>query len=160
MVSSVQAVLNLFEQEPEGELLPACRASGTAMIARVPLDSGALTGCWTEDTWDGWAENDKRKIMYSRSQYDDTLRRSRALEKLAAEHGLSLAEMALRYCLSVPGVSTVIPGMRSVEEVELNLPYGEADPLPADLMAKLPEHAWRHSFYGNAPPVQHAETNA
>jgi aryl-alcohol dehydrogenase-like predicted oxidoreductase len=57
LAASIQVVFNMFEQRPAAGLFPAGAASSTAFIARVPFDSGALIGNWTEDTYAGWAED-------------------------------------------------------------------------------------------------------
>jgi aryl-alcohol dehydrogenase-like predicted oxidoreductase len=58
-----------------------------------------------------------------------------------------LAETALRFCLSNPAVSTVIPGMRRVRNVESNAAVSELGPLPASILEVLRRHAWNKNFY-------------
>jgi len=147
LVSSIQTLFNLFEQEPADELLPAAEQSGTAIIARVPFDSGSLTGTWTPDTYAAWAEDDKRHQMYRGDRFQQTLDRTEALKQLAAGYGLPLPEVAMRYCLHHPAVSVVIPGMRNRHEVNLNLPYSDGQALPLELLAELAKHRWKHEFY-------------
>jgi len=156
LVDSIQVVLNLFEQEPERALLPATEVSDTGVIARVPLDSGALTHTWCSKTWGSWSPADKRKQMYSREHFDETIQRVDGLNDLAQSYGMSLVEMAFRYCLSQKSVCTIIPGMRNIDEVNLNIPYADASPLPDELLKKLAGYVWRHSFYGNTPKLSNS----
>jgi aryl-alcohol dehydrogenase-like predicted oxidoreductase len=153
LVTSVQAVVNLFEQEPADQLGPACESSGTALIARVPLDSGSLTGTWTERTRDAWDDTDIRRQMYTHERFTETLRRVEALRATADRWHMTLPEMAFRYCLSVDGVAVVIPGISDSDELAANLPMGQAEPLPVQLMEELSAHRWQHAFYRNAPPL-------
>lgn len=147
LVSSIQVLFNLFEQRPLEALLPAAQASRTAAIARVPFDSGALTGTWTADTYASWAQDDKRHQMYRGERFRETLERAEALKQLAGSYGLTLPEAAVRYCLHPRSVSTVIPGMRNREEVDLNLAYSDGASLPEDLLNQLDRHHWHHEFY-------------
>ena len=70
LVTSIQVMYNIFEQEPVDELFPAGLKSNTAFVARVPFDSGALTGTWQENTYSKWAEDDKRHLMYRGDRSD------------------------------------------------------------------------------------------
>jgi len=56
--------------------------------------------------------------------------------------GMTMPEMALRFILSNPDVSTVIPGMRKARHVEANVAAAEKGPLPDDLLAELRKHRW------------------
>ena len=59
----------------------------------------------------------------------------------------NLADTALRFCLSHPAVSTVIPGMRSVRHAESNAALSDKGPLPPETLAMLKHHAWNRNFY-------------
>jgi len=147
LVSSIQTMFNLFEQDPVDGLLPAAERSGTAVIARVPFDSGSLTGTWTAETYSTWSKDDKRHQMYRGERFQQTLDRVQELQNLVAAYGLTLPDAAMRYCLHHPAVSVVIPGMRNRNEVDLNLPYSEGGSLPAELLQELVRHRWKHEFY-------------
>lgn len=147
LVSSIQTIFNLFEQEPVDELFPAAAQSGTAIISRVPYDSGALTGSWGPDTYDTWAEDDLRKHMYREGRYTETLRRVKSLQDVCASYYPTLAEAAMRYSMHHQAVDTVVAGMRSKHEVDLNLPYADGQSFPSDLMDKIRPHRWKHVFY-------------
>ena len=147
LVSSIQVMFNIFEQEPMTELFPAGQETGTAFIARVPFDSGALTGTWDGDTYASWAKDDKRHLMYRGDRFQETLTRVAAVRSLCEPYYDTLAEAAMRYCLHHPAVSIVIPGMRNEQEVSLNLAYSDGAPFPPELVEALRPHAWKHEFY-------------
>jgi len=139
LVDAVQVVYNVFDQAPEDRLFPACRAAGVAVIARVPFDEGALTGTLTRDT--RFPEGDWRGTYFTPAHLDATLTRVERLQALVPP-GLTLPELALRFILSSPDVSTVIPGMRKARHVDANLAVSGAGPLPAALLDALRAHRW------------------
>ena len=138
-VDSVQVVYNIFDQAPEDELFAACRENNVAVIARVPFDEGSLIGNLTLDTT--WLEGDWRATYFVPENLAATIARVDAIRPLVPE-GSTMAEMALRFVLSNPDVSTVIPGMRKMDNVEANVAASAAGPLPTDLIAQLRAHRW------------------
>jgi aryl-alcohol dehydrogenase-like predicted oxidoreductase len=139
LIDAVQVVYNVFDQAPEDELFPACRELGVAVIARVPLDEGSLTGELTADS--RWPDGDWRNTYFSPANLRETLPRVAALRPLVPE-GQTLAQLALRFVLSNADVTTVIPGTRKPEHLAANLAAAEAGPLPADLRTTLRDHRW------------------
>ncbi len=139
LAESVQVIYNIFDQNPEDQLFPECRERNVAVIARVPLDEGSLTGTLTASS--RWPENDWRNKYFSRENLSETLKRVDALKALLPA-GMTLPELALRFILSNPDVSTTIPGMRKTGNVEANLAISERGPLPAELLAELRSHRW------------------
>ncbi len=139
LVDSVQVVYNIFDQSPEDELFPACRELDVAVIARVPFDEGSLTGALTRDTT--WPEGDWRNVYFTPENLAQTLERVERLTTLVPE-GMDLPEMALRFILSQPTVSSVIPGMRKMRHVERNVAASDDEALPARLTAALRVHRW------------------
>ena len=111
LVDAVQVVYNVFDQNPEDELFPVCRELDIAVIARVPFDEGSLTGTLTKDS--RWPEGDWRNIYFTPENLAETLARVERLKDVVPR-GMDLPELALRFILSEPAVSTVIPGMRKV----------------------------------------------
>ena len=122
LIDSVQVVYNVFDQAPEDELFPLCRELGIAVIARVPLDEGSLTGTLTVDT--RWPDGDWRNGYFSPASLRDTVARVEALRPLVPD-GESMAGMALRFILSNPDVTTVIPGTRTREHLAANVAAAE-----------------------------------
>ena len=139
LVDAVQVVYNVFDQAPEDELFPACQEHNVAVIARVPFDEGSLTGTLTPETT--WPEGDFRKLYFSEGRLEESCRRVDRLREVLPE-GMSLPELALRFILHHPAVSTVIPGMRRSVHVERNLAASDGKPLPEDLLASLRLHRW------------------
>jgi aryl-alcohol dehydrogenase-like predicted oxidoreductase len=147
LVASQQVIFNMFEQTPLGELFPAGAASNTAFIARVPLDSGSLVGNWNDNTYGEWAPDSVPHRMFSGDRFAQTLDRVESLKQLTAPHYSTLAEAAMRYALSAPMVSTVIPGMKNRAEVDMNVAYSDGAQFPAALSSALPEHLWVRNYY-------------
>jgi aryl-alcohol dehydrogenase-like predicted oxidoreductase len=139
LVDAVQVIYNIFDQAPEDELFPACRANGVAVIARVPFDEGTLTGNLTLDT--KWPEDDWRATYFVPENLESSVAHADALRPLIPA-GSTMAETALRFILSNPDVSTVIPGMRKATNVEANVAASTAGPLPPELIAQLRSHRW------------------
>jgi aryl-alcohol dehydrogenase-like predicted oxidoreductase len=138
-IDAVQVIYNIFDQNPEDELFPACREMDVAVIARVPFDEGALTGTLTVDS--KWPEGDWRNSYFVPENLVPAVARADALKPLVPE-GMTMPEMALRFILNHSTVSTIIPGMRKLRHVDANLAASDAGPLPAGLHAKLKSHRW------------------
>jgi aryl-alcohol dehydrogenase-like predicted oxidoreductase len=139
LIDCVQVVYNIFDQAPEDELFVECQRRNIAVIARVPFDEGSLTGTLTPDT--KWPQGDFRNIYFQPDNLKNTLERVDRLRPLVPA-GMSMPELALRHILQHPAVSTVIPGMRKLRHVELNLAASDSTALPAPLMAELRRHRW------------------
>ncbi|HWY87165.1 MAG TPA: aldo/keto reductase, partial [Gemmataceae bacterium] len=106
LIDSVQVVYNIFDQAPEDELFPACRELGIGVIARVPFDEGTLTGQLTKES--RWPEGDWRNTYFVPENLIPSVERADKLKPLVPA-GSTMAEMALRFILANPDVSTVIP---------------------------------------------------
>ncbi len=146
LVASQQVVLNLFEQRPAGDLFKA--GAGTqGFIARVPLDSWSLVGHWDEHSYAGFAEGSVPAHLFRGDRFAETLARMRALKALCAPYYPTLAEAAMRYVLSCPELSCVIPGILNLDQVDMNVAYSDGAPFPADLKASLTAHVWPRNFY-------------
>jgi aryl-alcohol dehydrogenase-like predicted oxidoreductase len=145
-VDTVQVIYNIFDQAPADALLPACEEHGVGVIVRVALDEGGLTGRITAGTT--FPEGDFR-ARYFRD--DRPAQVERKVAAIVADLGIApdeIAEHALRFVLSSPAVSTVIPGMRTVRNVERNTALSDGRPLTADQLAVLARHRWQRNFYG------------
>jgi aryl-alcohol dehydrogenase-like predicted oxidoreductase len=148
LIDSVQVIYNIFDQNPEDELFPACREMNVAVIARVPFDEGTLTGRLTKES--RWPEGDWRNTYFVPENLIPSVERAEALKDLLREWNEShpgdgpstLPEMALRFILSNQDVSTIIPGMRKIDHVYSNTAASDAGPLPAELLQELRKHRW------------------
>jgi aryl-alcohol dehydrogenase-like predicted oxidoreductase len=143
LIDSVQVIYNIFDQKPEDELFPACRERDVAVIARVPFDEGTLTGTLTKES--RWPEGDWRNTYFVPENLIPSVERADALKPVAERAGIQMPEMALRFILSDPTVSTIIPGMRKLRNVEANVAASDAGPLDAALLEELRAHRWDRS---------------
>jgi aryl-alcohol dehydrogenase-like predicted oxidoreductase len=139
LIDTVQVIYNVFDQAPEDHLFPVCRARNIGVIARVPLDEGSLAGLLTLDT--RFPDGDWRAGYFNPDRLAETVRRVAALKQELPD-GMRLPELALRYILSEPAISTLIAGMRTREHVRENLAVADKGPLPPDLVARLHAHRW------------------
>ena len=139
LVDAVQVIYNVFDQAPEDKLYPLCREKNVGVIARVPLDEGSLGGKLTADT--KFPEGDWRRGYFNPTNLAATLPRVDALKALLPG-SMTLPEMALRYILSEPAVSTTIIGMRKPEHVRQNIAASDAGALDAGLLKELKKHRW------------------
>lgn len=139
LVDAVQVIYNIFDQNPEDELFPACREMDVAVIARVPFDEGTLTGTLTKDST--WPEGDWRNTYFVPENLIPSVERAERLKPLVPVQS-TLPELALRFILSNPDVSTTIPGMRKLSHVEANLAASDKGPLPSNLLEELKAHRW------------------
>jgi len=139
LVDAVQVVYNIFDQAPEDVLFPYCRTHDIAVIARVPFDEGSLTGTLTAGS--RWPEGDFRNAYFKPEALAETVARVDRLGPLVPD-GMDLPELALRFILAHEAVSTTIPGMRRLRNVERNLAASDGAPLPPRLMDALRAHRW------------------
>jgi aryl-alcohol dehydrogenase-like predicted oxidoreductase len=145
VVDTVQVIYNVFDQSPEDELLPACAEHGVGVIARVPFDEGGLTGRIGPDTT--FPDDDFRNLYFAGDRRRQVAERAQAIADDLGAGLEDLPEIALRYVLSHPAVSTTIPGMRSLRNVERNLAFADGRGLPAEQVQKLKAHRWVRNFY-------------
>ncbi|HET7114296.1 MAG TPA: aldo/keto reductase [Pyrinomonadaceae bacterium] len=145
-IDAVQVIYNIFDQNPEDELFPACRENDVAVIARVPFDEGTLTGKLTKDS--KWPEGDWRNTYFVPENLIPAVEKSDEIKKLLDEWNkehetrITMPELALRFILNNPDVSTIIPGMRKLHHVEANVAASDAGPLPTELHKKLRAFRW------------------
>jgi aryl-alcohol dehydrogenase-like predicted oxidoreductase len=144
LIDTVQVIYNVFDQTPERNLFPLCQTENIGVIARVPLDEGALTGNITPAT--KFPPGDFREFYFKGDRKQQVVEHVEAIRRDLPPDA-NLADTALRFCLSHPAVTTVIPGMRSVHHAESNVGLSDQGPLPADTLAKLKNHAWDRNFY-------------
>lgn len=149
LIDSVQVVYNLLDQNPEDELFPFCIERNIAIIARVPFDEGSLTGTLSLET--RFPEDDWRFRYFNQANLAQTLPRVEAI-KQDLPPGMTLPELALRYILQHPAVTTVIPGMRKKAHVVQNTQAADGVRLPDSLYQKLKAHRWVRSAEQNPTP--------
>ncbi len=147
LVDSQQVIFNMFEQSPRFGLFPAGKANRTAFIARVPLDSGSLTGSWTRQSYAAWEPGSQPHNMFRGTRFAETMDRVEALQALCRPYYANLAEAAMRFVLSEEAVSALIPGMKNRKEVDLNIAYCDNDVFPQELKDKLADDFWVRNYY-------------
>jgi aryl-alcohol dehydrogenase-like predicted oxidoreductase len=145
LIDSVQVIYNIFDQTPEKNLFPLCQQKKVGVLARVPLDEGGLTGTITENTH--FAPGDFRESYFLGDRKRQVAERVEALKKDLAGIPGTLPEIAIRFCLSHPAVTTVIPGMRRVASVESSCRAEAGGKLDEGTLALLKRHAWNRNFY-------------
>jgi aryl-alcohol dehydrogenase-like predicted oxidoreductase len=139
LVDVVQVIYNIFDQAPEDRLFPVCRELNIGVIARVPLDEGSLGGKMTLET--RFPEADWRSRYFGAENLNATIPRVEKLKELVPPQ-MTLPEMALRFILANPDVSTTIVGMRKLEHVRRNVAASDAPTLSPELLQKLKAHRW------------------
>lgn len=139
LIDTVQVIYNIFDQNPKDELFPACRDKNVGVIARVPFDEGSLTGTLTKES--KWPADDWRSTYFVPENLNSSVKHADSLKPLVTE-GMSMSDLALRFILGEPTVSTIIPGMRKTRHVEMNIKTSDDGPLNTDLMKKLEKHRW------------------
>jgi aryl-alcohol dehydrogenase-like predicted oxidoreductase len=145
LVDTVQVIYNIFEQSPEDTLFPACHDHNIGVIVRVPLDEGGLTGTVTPES--RFDPQDFRSNYFRGKRKQEVYER---VQNIVTDLGITvdeLPEIALCYILSNPVVSTVIPGMRTLRNVERNTAIGDGIGLPPEQVQKLKKYRWVRNFY-------------
>jgi len=145
LIDSVQVIYNIFDQTPERNLFPLCQEKKVGVLARVPLDEGGLTGTIAENTQ--FTPGDFRESYFRGDRKRQVAERVEALKKDLAGIPGTLPEIAIRFCLSHPAVTTVIPGMRRVATVESSCRAEAGGKLDKQTLAVLKRHAWDRNFY-------------
>jgi aryl-alcohol dehydrogenase-like predicted oxidoreductase len=146
-VASIQIILNAFRLKPLDEVLPRAAAAGVGVLARVPLASGLLSGRYTRETT--FAADDHRTYnrhgeafdageTFSGVDFETGVAAAQEFAALAPD-GVPPAQLALRWVVDQPGVTTVIPGARSVQQAPSNAAAAELAPLDDSTRAAVRE---------------------
>jgi aryl-alcohol dehydrogenase-like predicted oxidoreductase len=145
LIDCCEVVYNIYERAPEEGLLALALKQNVGIIVKSPLDEGALTGKITPATV--FPEGSFQDWYFKGDRKQEVAQRAKALEFLLHDGCETLSEAALRFCLSHPGVSTIIAGMRKAEHAQENTRASDKGPLPAADLARLRDHAWPHDFW-------------
>lgn len=146
-VVSIQIIYNIFRQRPDHLFFAEARRKNVAIIARVPLASGLLSGKITRDT--KFASDDHRNFnrngeafdvgeTFSGVPFEVGLQAVEEVRKLVPA-GASMAAFALRWILMADAVTVVIPGARNAEQAKANAAAADLAPLSADIMTATRE---------------------
>ena len=139
LIDAVQVIYNIFDQAPEDRLFPLCEELNIGVIARVPFDEGTLTGTLTKDTV--FPEDDWRSTYFVPENLHSSVEHAEAVKEVVPDT-MSMPEVALKFILQNPTVSTVIPGMRKANHVRANIGCSESEPLSSTLLSELKKHRW------------------
>jgi len=146
-LDTVQVIYNIFEQEPAAELFPEAIKNNVAIIVRVVFDEGVLTGKYNVDS--KFPEGDFRNYYFAGDRLERAVNRVNRIKEDLQETELKMPGVALKFGLSHKAVSTVIAGIRSVQQAEMNCAVSDIPDLSEDLLSKLRKHAWRRGFWYN-----------
>ncbi len=146
-IDSIQLIYNLFEQFPAWNTLKVCKANNIGVIVRVPFDEGALTGKYNTDTT--FPEGDVRQHYFRGNNLKAVVDRVNEIKKYKDEKHptFSMAELALKFCLSNDAVSTVIPGTRNIKQAEMNTSVSDGKYFSKNEIKELEQFAWRKDFW-------------
>ncbi len=149
LVDVVQVIFNLFNQDAAAQILPVAAETGTGVIVRVALDEGSLAGKYAGDHVFG--EDDFRSQYFAGDRMQRTAERVAEIradmDALGLSDDYSMADVALKFALSRPEVSTVIAGMRTVKQVEQNTRTSQLRDLPDEAITRLRRHNWRRGIW-------------
>lgn len=142
-VESIQVIYNLLDQRPRSQLFPLAHTHNVGILARVPLASGALTGTWNEHKT--FSQDDWRANVFTGETLRRTVARVNKLQEVAADVGSDMLALAIRFCISDPTVSSVIPGARNQRQAETLMRAMQAGPLPHNAIERI-EELWEQDF--------------
>ena len=144
-VNIIETAYNILDQRAATCLFPLAQEYNTTVIARTPLASGVLSGLWSVGK--KFHRTDWRKRVFRDELLARTIERVERL-KMAVSPSYPLAQLALRFCLSHPAVTAVIPGVRSVEQTACSLAVNEQEKLPQDTLDII-DKLWLEEFCYN-----------
>ncbi len=145
LVDVVEVVYNLFEQEPVAELLPVAEETGTGIIVRAALDESALTGKYAGD--ETFSPEDFRSQYFAGDRLSRTVNRANAIKEDLRGSDYSLLQMAIKFPLLHPAVSSVVVGMRNERQALENCAVSDLPDPDRELVKKLHRHNWRRGFW-------------
>ncbi len=145
LVDTVQAIYNIFEQEPAAELLPVAQERGVGVIVRVAFDEGVLTGKFKPGHQ--FPEGDFRRNYFAGDRLDRAVARVEKIKEAVGDCGYTMPQLALKFAMSHAAVSAVIPGIRSVAQAEANSAVSDLPDLPEKLLCDLRAHRWPRGFW-------------
>jgi len=151
LFSSVQTIFNVFYQKPTKELFAFAEKNNIGIIARVPLDEGGLSGKLNNDSV--FELGDFRSQYFTKDRLKELSSRIDRLRNICVKYKIdSVPELALRFILSHPQVSVMIPGMRKIAHVKENTGISEKGPLDRKILDELYKEVWERNFYSDVDP--------
>jgi aryl-alcohol dehydrogenase-like predicted oxidoreductase len=145
LVDVVQVIYNIFEQEPAAELLPTAKEKNVGIIIRMVFDEGILTGKYTVKS--SFPSDDFRHQYFAGDRLERAVKRVDKIKVEIRDSGFNMPQVAIKFVLAHPAVSTVIPGIRNVQQSETNCAISDLPDLPEELQKRLQKHAWLRAFW-------------
>jgi aryl-alcohol dehydrogenase-like predicted oxidoreductase len=144
-LDTIQVIYNIFDQQPAAELFPEAIKNNVGVLERVVFDEGILTGKYTVDT--NFPEGDFRNNYFAGDRLERAVKRVDKIKKEFIDTGLTMPQLALKFGLQHKAVSTVIAGVRNVDQAEKNIAVSDLPELSDDVMKRLHKHEWRRYFW-------------
>ncbi len=141
----VQVIYNIFEQEPVAELLPVALENNVGIIGRVVFDEGVLTGKYSVDSL--FPADDFRSKYFEGDRLARAVNRVERIKKELENKGHTMPQAAIKFALSHPAISTVIPGIRNERQALMNTSVSDLAPLEENIIKRLQKHAWKRGFW-------------
>ena len=145
LISFVQCMFHIFHQKPIAELFPTAVKYDIGIVACAPLDEGGLTGTITKDT--KFSEGDFRAEYFAGERLTELVDRTDKLKKLLGKEAQTLPELTLRFILSFPEMTSVIPGARKMKNLDANIAISDGRKLSDEILEELKKHSWERNFY-------------
>jgi len=146
-LDTIQVIYNIFEQEPAAELLPLAAEQNVGVIVRVAFDEGILTGKYKSDHV--FPNDDFRSRYFQGDRLKRSVERVERIKAEFADSSFTMPQLALKFVLAQPAVSTVITGIRNKKQALQNAEVSDLPDLTGDIIMKLRGHAWLRSFWYN-----------
>jgi len=144
-LDTVQVIYNIFTQEPAAELLPVALENNVGIIVRVVFDEGVLTGKYKKE--DVFPQGDFRRNYFAGDRLERAVARVEKIKADIEDSDFTLPQAAVKFALAHPAVSTVITGIRNVNQAEMNTAVSDLPDLPEEVMLKLRTHNWRKGVW-------------
>lgn len=141
-IDVIEVIYNIFDQSPADKLFPLCRKKNIGIIARAPLDEGSLSGTFIYET----TFNDWRKDYFTKDRLKVTVDKVNEIKNRLVSPDRTMAQIALKFCISETGADIAITGMRDPDHVEENVKSVDIR-LSTEDMAYLKTQRWIKNFY-------------
>jgi aryl-alcohol dehydrogenase-like predicted oxidoreductase len=149
LVDTIQIIYNIFDQQPAAQILPVAQQTNTGVIVRCVFDEGVLTGKYAADH--RFPESDFRHRYFMGDRLARSVQRVNNIWGEVCQLGLdseyTMADVAIHFVLASPAVSTVITGIRSPEQADMNAAASDKRPIPASLLERLRSHHWMRGVW-------------
>lgn len=117
-VEAIQVIYNRLDRSPEERILPLCQEHNLGVLARIPLASGLLSGKYKPG--DAFTDQNDTRSRQNPAEVQTKLAQIPQIQAYEVPPGVSMAAWALAWCLQHPAITCVIPGCKTVEQVDIN----------------------------------------